>query len=75
MAKEFNISKFQFIKMFKSNIGITPYQYFLNAKLIHTKRYLDIYGAVVEFGFTDLSHLNRHFKRVYTVTAFEYISK
>lgn len=79
MSKEFNISKFQFIRMFKSNTGLSPYQYFLNAKLIHAKKYLDItkdlYGCVVEFGFTDLSHLNRHFKRVYGVTAFEYISK
>jgi AraC-like DNA-binding protein len=79
MSKEFNISKFQFIRMFKSNAGITPYQYFLNTKLIHAKKYLDItkdlYATVVEFGFTDLSHLNRHFKRVYGVTAYEYISK
>lgn len=78
ISKEFNISKFQFIRMFKSNTGITPYQYFLNAKLIHVKKHLDItkdlYATVVEFGFTDLSHLNRHFKRVYGVTAYEYIN-
>jgi AraC-like DNA-binding protein len=79
ISKEFNISKFQFIRMFKSNTGITPYQYFLNTKLIHAKEYLDntkdLYATIVEFGFSDLSHLNRHFKRVYGVTAFEYISK
>ncbi|MGB5793575.1 helix-turn-helix domain-containing protein, partial [Poseidonibacter sp.] len=79
MSKEFNISKFQFIRMFKSNTGLSPYQYFLNTKLIHAKKYLDItkdlYGCVVEYAFTDLSHLNRHFKRVYGVTAYEYISK
>jgi AraC-like DNA-binding protein len=79
MSKEFNISKFQFIRMFKSNTGLSPYQYFLNTKLIHAKKYLDatkdLYATVVEFGFTDLSHLNRHFKRVYGLTPFEYISK
>lgn len=79
ISKEFNISKFQFIRIFKSNTGITPYQYFLNTKLIHAKKYLDdtkdLYATVVEFGFSDLSHLNRHFKRIYGVTAFEYISK
>ena len=79
MSKEFNISKFQFIRMFKSNTGFSPYQYFLNTKLIHAKKYLDttkdLYACVVEFGFTDLSHFNRHFKRVYGVTAYEYISK
>ncbi len=30
-------------------------------------------AAVVEFGFSDLSHLNRHFKRVYGITAYEYL--
>jgi AraC-like DNA-binding protein len=79
MSKEFNISKFQFIRMFKSNIGMSPYQYFLNTKLIHSKKYLDntkdLYGCVVEFGFTDLSHLNRHFKKIYGITAHEYITK
>ncbi len=78
ISKELNISKFQFIRIFKANTGITPYQYFLNCKIIHAKRYLDItkdlYGTVVEFAFSDLSHLNRHFKRVYGVTAYEYIS-
>jgi AraC-like DNA-binding protein len=58
MSKEFNISKFQFIRMFKSNTGLSPYQYFLNTKLIHAKKYLeetkDLYATVVEFGFTDL---------------------
>ncbi len=79
MSKEFNISKFQFIRMFKSNTGLSPYQYFLNTKLIHAKKYLDtskdLYGCVVEFGFTDLSHLNRHFKKIYGITAHEYITK
>lgn len=78
ISDELNISKFQFIRRFKSNTGITPYQYFLNTKLNHAKNYLDLtkdlYGAIVEFGFSDLSHFNRLFKRVYGITPFEYIS-
>lgn len=77
ISKELNLSKFQFIRVFKTNTGITPYQFFLNCKLIHTKKYLehtkDLYATVVEYGFSDLSHLNRHFKRVYGVTAYEYL--
>lgn len=79
ISKELNISKFQFIRIFKANTGITPYQYFLNTKVIQAKNYLDktkdLYATVVELGFTDLSHLNRHFKRIYGVTAYEYIKK
>ncbi|RBQ31700.1 AraC family transcriptional regulator [Arcobacter sp. FW59] len=78
ISNEFNISKFQFIRKFKANTGFTPYQYFLNTKLNHARKYLDskkdLYGAIVEFGFSDLSHFNRHFKRVYGITPFEYIS-
>lgn len=34
----------------------------------------DIYTAVTECGFVDLTHLNKHFKSVYGTTAFEYMS-
>jgi AraC-like DNA-binding protein len=77
ISKQLNLSKFQFIRIFKANTGVTPYQFFLNCKLIHAKKYLeltkDIYATIVEYGFTDLSHFNRHFKRVYGVTAYKYL--
>jgi len=77
ISKELGLSKFHFIRMFKANTGLTPYQFFLNCKLIHARKYLeltqDLYATVVEYAFTDLSHLNRHFKRVYGVTAYEYL--
>lgn len=77
ISKELKLSKFQFIRIFKANTGITPYQYFLNYKIINAKKYLektkDLYACVVEFGFSDLSHLNRHFKKMYGITAYEYL--
>ena len=78
ICKELNMSKFKFIRTFKKNSGISPYQFFLNSKVIHAKKHLekekDLYATIVQFGFTDLSHLNKHFKRVYGITAFEYLS-
>lgn len=78
ICKELNVSKFQFIRLFKAHTGITPYQYFLNCKIELAKRLIeknrDIYSAVAECGFVDLTHLNKHFKSVYGTTAFEYIS-
>ncbi|RDW20278.1 AraC family transcriptional regulator [Oceanobacillus arenosus] len=77
ISKELNLSKFQFIRLFKSHTGITPYQYFLNCKIEHAKQLIDrnrdIYAAVAACGFVDLTHLNKHFKRVYGITAFEYM--
>lgn len=76
ICKAFSISKYQFIRLFKANAGITPYQYFIFCKVNRAKQLLeknkDIYSAVTECGFVDLSHLNKHFKSIYGITAFEY---
>jgi len=78
ICKELDLSKFQFIRLFKAHTGISPYQYFLNCKIEHAKQLIeknrDIYSAVAECGFVDLTHLNRHFKSVYGTTAFDYLS-
>lgn len=76
LAREFNLSKYQFIREFKAHTGTSPYQFFLNCKVEHARqsieKHKDIYSAVAEFGFTDLTHLNRNFKSVYGITAYEY---
>ncbi|KGE17678.1 AraC family transcriptional regulator [Paenibacillus wynnii] len=79
LSKEFKMSKYQFIREFKSHTGISPYQFFLNCKVEHAKQSIeknkDIYSAVAECGFVDLTHLNRHFKSVFGITAYEYMSQ
>ncbi|WP_310829181.1 helix-turn-helix transcriptional regulator [Paenibacillus pedocola] len=79
LSNEFGISKFQFIRGFKQHAGISPYQFFLNCKVEYAKRSIeqtkDIYAAVAECGFFDLTHLNRHFKSMFGVTAYEYMSQ
>jgi AraC-like DNA-binding protein len=78
IGKELQLSRFQFIRLFKAHTGISPYQYFLNCKLERAKQLIeknrDVYSAVAECGFVDLTHLNKHFKSVYGTTAFEYLS-
>ncbi|MBM7587648.1 AraC-like DNA-binding protein [Bacillus pakistanensis] len=78
ICKELHLSKFQFIRLFKTHTGISPYQYFLNCKIERAKQLIennkDVYSAVAECGFVDLTHLNKHFKSVYGTTAFEYMS-
>lgn len=78
ICEELDLSKFQFIRLFKAHTGISPYQYFLNRKVEYAKKLIekngDIYSAVAECGFVDLTHLNKNFKRVYGTTAFQYLS-
>ncbi|NRT36078.1 AraC family transcriptional regulator [Clostridium beijerinckii] len=78
ISREFNMSKFQFIRLFKANTGISPYQYFLNCKVEMAKKLIeknrDVYSAIAECGFVDLTHLNKYFKSIYGITAFEYLS-
>jgi AraC-like DNA-binding protein len=78
ICKELNISKFKFIRSFKANTGLSPYQYFLNCKVSLAKRLIeknrDIYSAVADCGFVDITHLNRNFKRIYGITAYRYLN-
>ncbi|MFL9651851.1 AraC family transcriptional regulator [Exiguobacterium chiriqhucha] len=78
ISGKLGLSKFQFIRAFKAKTGIPPYQYFLNSKIKVAKQLIeqthDVYMAVVECGFVDLNHLNKHFKGVFGITAFEYLS-
>lgn len=79
ICRELDLSKFQFIRIFKAHTGISPYQYFLNCKIERAKQLIeknrDIYAAVAECGFVDLTHLNKHFKSIYGTTAFKYMSQ
>jgi len=79
ICKELQLSKFQFIRFFKSQTGITPYQYYINYKTEVAKQIIertkDVYLAVTECGFVDLAHLNKVFKYRYGVTAYQYTSK
>lgn len=78
ISQELQLSKFQFIRLFQSQTGISPYQYFLNAKTEKAKKLIeqhkDLYIALTTCGFVDLSHLNKQFKSIYGLTAFEYLN-
>ncbi len=76
LSKVANISKFHFIRLFRSQFGLTPHQYILNHKINRAKLALKSgrppSHVAQDFGFFDVSHLNRHFKRSFGITPKQY---
>ena len=63
-------------RIFKKEVGITPYRYILNCKIEAVKEDLhagvDVNTIVNKYEFYDLSHLNKNFIKVYAITPLEY---
>ncbi len=55
---------------------MTPHQYVINCRVNAARSALDQGAPLTEialrFGFADLSHFNRRFKRIYGMTPFQY---
>lgn len=76
LSRVAHISKYHFIRLFRTQFGLTPHQYILNRRINRAREALGT-GApptyvAQDLGFCDVSHLNRHFKRSYGVTPGQY---
>lgn len=71
-----NLSKYHFLRMFRHQFGTTPHQYILNLKINRVREDLEaghsLDDTVYQYGFSDLSHLNRRFKPIYGMTPKQY---
>jgi AraC-like DNA-binding protein len=71
-----NLSKYHFIRLFRKQFGQTPHKYVLNLKVNKARTLLETGASpsevAQEFGFFDVSHLNRHFKRSFGITPKQY---
>ena len=73
IARVINISPTYFASLFKRAMGISPHKYVVQqrverAKLLLSKTDLAIADIALEVGFSNQSHLTRHFKRLTGVT-------
>lgn len=73
IAGAVNISPTYFANLFKRATGISPHQYVVQqrverAKLLLSKTDLTIADIALQVGFSNQSHLTRHFKRLIGVT-------
>ena len=71
-----NLSPFQALRLFQRHCGITPHQYLVRYRVEKASRMLLDGEAIAEVaaqvGFTDQSHMTRHFKKVLGVTPSQY---
>ena len=76
ISKEFLISPFHLIRIFKKELLLTPYQYILNKKINLAKELLSqnisISEVALSTGFNDQSHLYKYFKQTFSISPKEY---
>jgi len=68
LASSAGFSPFHLLRLFHASVGMPPHAYLTQLRVSHAKDLLARGAAVAEVaslvGFTDQSHLTRHFKRI-----------
>ncbi len=72
LAQIVNCTPYYLIRFFKKSVGMTPHAYLLQLRLEKARNLLQqgqsIVSAAIDSGFTDQSHLTRHFKLKFGTT-------
>ncbi|MDQ7947185.1 MAG: AraC family transcriptional regulator [Pedobacter sp.] len=75
-AKRFGIDKFKFIRLFKSQTGLTPNNYFILKRIEKSKAMLaegkDLLSIAIDLGFYDTAHYCNHFKKFTGISPIAY---
>ncbi|WP_419767995.1 AraC family transcriptional regulator [Arcobacter sp.] len=76
LAKYFELNPFYIIRLFKSNMNLTPRAYLINVKINKSKQFLQdgysIVDTALECGFFDQSHFHKNFVKIVATTPMEY---
>jgi len=76
LSQTFSLNPFYIIRLFKSNINMTPHAYLLNIKINRAKEILkkgiSIVDTALECGFSDQSHFHRNFLKIVATTPKSY---
>ena len=76
LASQVDLPPLRLLRTFRKQIGLPPHAYLNQVRVQQAKRLLvagwSIADAAIETGFSDQSHLHRHFKRMVGVTPGQY---
>ena len=79
IAEELDLSQFKIIRLFKSEIHLTPHAYLMNSKINKAKYLLKkrapISDVYFQLGFFDQSHFIKNFKKIVAITPKQYQDK
>ena len=77
LAADIFVSKYYFIRKFKSSIGMTPHQFCIQNRIRKSQRMLDedktISEIAAEMGFYDQSHFDKAFQKIVGISPSEYV--
>ncbi|MEM8546388.1 MAG: helix-turn-helix transcriptional regulator, partial [Cyanobacteria bacterium P01_H01_bin.119] len=77
LAALVNLPSLRLLRTFRQQIGLPPHAYLNYVRVQRAKRLIaagwTITDAALETGFTDQSHLHRHFKKLVGVTPGQYL--
>lgn len=77
MAADIFVSKYYFIRKFKSSIGMTPHRFCIQNRIRKSQGMLDeensISGIAAEMGFYDQGHFDKAFQRIVGISPSEYV--
>ena len=72
LASQSRLSPFHLIRVFKTETGLTPHQYLSQIRVRRAEQLIrqgfDLADTAYAVGFSDQSHLNRHFKGITGIT-------
>jgi AraC-like DNA-binding protein len=77
LSREINMSAFHLLRTFRDAAGLPPHAYLNQLRVARAKLLLregmPIADVALTLGFSDQSHLNRHFKRIVGVTPGQFV--